>query len=269
MAAGGARVVLRPPLSLGNGAAHQVLKVGDADQTRTESWFFNRIARDFGYVTRPAAQGAKLYIANYGEVAAHGCYYPRIHPINMAPGSFRKFSENDMLVLCAIISHLGLMYLRVADVGGHNVGWQVASLAYDAQTNLARQGERLQNFPYVPLVLYDAGRWQVATGQHFPGQQRLKGFWGMIAKFPELNLWFTNAVKSHYLQGLARLVLHRLSVCSPSHWEGCKDFQMVQYTPLTYRQGLVIPSTNPWEHNSDEGVTWAIVPIGSPYTPAN
>ena len=39
---------------------------------------------------------------------------------------------------------------------------------------------------------------------------------------------------------------------------------MVQYTPLTYRQGLVIPSTNPWEDNSDEGVTWAIVPIGSP-----
>ena len=154
-------------------------------------------------------------------------------------------------------------------VGGHNVGWQVESLAYDAQTNLTRQGEQLQNFPYVPLVLYDAGRWQVATGQHFPGQQRLKGFWGMIAKFPELNLWFTNAVKSHYLSSLARLVLHRLSVCSPSHWEGCKDFQMVQYTPLTCRQGLVIPSTNPWEDNSDEGVTWAIVPIGSPYTPAN
>ena len=68
-------------------------------------------------------------------MGANGCYYPRIHPINMA-GSFRNFSENDMLVLCAIISHLGLMYLRVADVGGHNVGWQVESLAYDAQTNL-------------------------------------------------------------------------------------------------------------------------------------
>ena len=72
MAAGGVRVVLRPPLSLGNGAAHQVLKVGDADQTRTESWFFSRVARDF--MTRPAAQGAiKLNIANYGEIAAHGC----------------------------------------------------------------------------------------------------------------------------------------------------------------------------------------------------
>ena len=166
--------------SLVSSTARQATTKGlsSAPGLATESWFFRRIARDFGYVTRPAAQGAlKLYIANYGEVAAHGCYYPRIHPINMAPGSFRRFSENDMLVLCAIISHLGLMYLRVADVGGHNVGWQVESLAYDAQTNLARQGEHLQNFPYVPL-------WTVASrhGAAFPWPAMFEGVLGHDCK---------------------------------------------------------------------------------------
>ena len=87
-----------------------------AEQTRMESWYFSRIARDFGYVTRPAAQGyVDIDIANFGVVAVYGCYYPRIYPINKAPGVSGNFSEQDMLVLCTIISHLGLMYLKVAD----------------------------------------------------------------------------------------------------------------------------------------------------------
>ena len=51
---GGARVVLK---DLGPGSGHLILKVGDAEQTQEEAFFFGKIARDFSYVTRPAAQG--------------------------------------------------------------------------------------------------------------------------------------------------------------------------------------------------------------------
>ena len=49
---GGARVVLNCP-DLGPGSGHQILKVGDAEQTQEEAFFFGKIARDFSYVTRP------------------------------------------------------------------------------------------------------------------------------------------------------------------------------------------------------------------------
>ena len=120
------------------------------------------------------------------------------------------------------------MKLKAADVGGHNVSWQVETLAHDPEENQRLQSEFLRTQEQVQITLYDAGRWAVQVSKNFPSQKNLKGFWGMIAKFPALSQWFSRAAREHRLESLARLVLHRLGVSSPAHWEGCKDSNIVQ-----------------------------------------
>ena len=148
-------MVLKCP-DLGPGSGHQILKVGDAEQTQEEAFFFGKI-------------------------------------------NLRMLTEPDLLTLSAVICHLCLLYLKVADVGGHNVGWQVETLAFDPEENQRLQADHLRSQEHVRITLYDAERWKVQASKNFPSQKNLKGFWGMISKFPELSQWFSRAVKEHYL----------------------------------------------------------------------
>ena len=102
---------------LGPGSGHQILKVGDAEQTQEEAFFFGKIARDFSYVTRPAAQGrVTIELQGHGVIEAYGCFYPKVFPVNKPPGNLRALTEPDLLTLSAVICHLCLLYLKVADV---------------------------------------------------------------------------------------------------------------------------------------------------------
>ena len=265
---GGARVVLRPP-NLGQGSGHQVLKVGDLEQTKNEAYYFSRLSRDFTYITRPAQHDPiTVQLQNYGEIRAYGCYYPRVFPVDKAPGNLRQLSDYDMLLLAAMLSHLGLMFIRVADVGGHNVGFQVETLAEDPQENLLLQTTVIRQAEALPLCLYDAGRWRVQATRTFPSQKNLKGFWGMLKKHTTLFGWLNAVVREHSLEGVAQRLLHRLRCTSPKHWEIAVDQGIIQFIPLTFQKGLTYPAYSPWEDPEGQGVPWTIAPIASTATPA-
>ena len=80
-------MVLKCP-DLGPGSGHQILKVGDAEQTQEEAFFFGKIARDFSYVTRPAAQG-RVTIELQGHEETPFSSLTRLHvsPWKWAPPS--------------------------------------------------------------------------------------------------------------------------------------------------------------------------------------
>ena len=130
---GGDRATLAPPASLGRAHAHQVLKIGRPDSMTPERKYFALLHRDFNYVTRPAGYGTTtVRLADNARTSTQGfvlececVYYQKVAPVDKQLGSQRQLQVPDLLAALAIVAHLSSLYLRVADIGGHNLGWGI------------------------------------------------------------------------------------------------------------------------------------------------
>ena len=271
---GGDRATLAPPASLGRAHAHQVLKIGRPDSMTPERKYFALLHRDFNYVTRPAGYGTTtVRLADNARTSTQGfvlececVYYQKVAPVDKQLGSQRQLQVPDLLAALAIVAHLSSLYLRVADIGGHNLGWGIEPLAIGAEANHILQERALRHRPYVPLILFDAGRWRESPAISFPGAKATKGLLGMIERYPDFHSWVLSQIRSyHNAQALCIAFLHRLRQYE-AHWEGVMSSGLVTFLPLTLRPGLLIPTRSPWER--EEETTWQIVPDFDRATPA-
>ena len=101
----------------------------------------------------------------------------KVATVDKQLGSQRQLQVPDLLAALAIVAHLSSLYLRVADIGGHNLGWGIEPLAIGAEANHILQERALRHRPYVPLILFDAGRWRESPAISFPGQRLLRACW--------------------------------------------------------------------------------------------
>ena len=271
---GGDRATLAPPASLGRAHAHQVLKIGRPDSMTPERKYFALLHRDFNYVTRPASYGTTtVRLADNARTSTQGfvlececVYYQKVAPVDKQLGSQRQLQVPDLLAALAIVAHLSSLYLRVADIGGHNLGWGIEPLAIGAEANHILQERALRHRPYVPLMLFDAGRWRESPAISFPGAKATKGLLGLIERYPDFHSWVLSQIRSyHNAQALCIAFLHRLRQYE-AHWEGVMSSGLVTFLPLTLRPGLLIPTRSPWER--EEETTWQIVPVFDQATPA-
>ena len=271
---GGDRATLAPPASLGRAHAHQVLKIGRPDSMTPERKYFALLHRDFNYVTRPASYGTTtVRLADNARTSTQGfvlececVYYQKVAPVDKQLGSQRQLQVPDLLAALAIVAHLSSLYLRVADIGGHNLGWGIEPLAIGAEANHILQERALRHRPYVPLMLFDAGRWRESPAISFPGAKATKGLLGLIERYPDFHSWVLSQIRSyHNAQALCIAFLHRLRQYE-AHWEGVMSSGLVTFLPLTLRPGLLIPTRLPWER--EEETTWQIVPVFDQATPA-
>ena len=217
---GGDRATLAPPASLGRAHAHQVLKIGRPDSMTPERKYFALLHRDFNYVTRPVAYGTTtVRLADNARTSTHQgfvlececVYYQKVAPVDKQLGSQRQLQVPDLLAALAIVAHLSSLYLRVADIGGHNLGWGIEPLAIGAEANHILQERALRHRPYVPLMLFDAGRWRESPAISFPGAKATKGLLGLIERFPDFHSWVLSQIRSyHNAQALCIAFLHRL-----------------------------------------------------------
>ena len=271
---GGDRATLAPPASLGRAHAHQVLKIGRPDSMTPERKYFALLHRDFNYVTRPVGYGTTtVRLADNARTSTQGfvleckcVYYQKVAPVDKQLGSQRQLQVPDLLAALAIVAHLSSLYLRVADIGGHNLGWGIEPLAIGAEANHILQERALRHRPYVPLMLFDAGRWRESPAISFPGAKATKGLLGLIERYPDFHSWVLSQIRSyHNAQALCIAFLHRLRQYE-AHWEGVMSSGLVTFLPLTLRPGLLIPTRSPWER--EEETTWQIVPVFDQATPA-
>ena len=271
---GGDRATLAPPASLGRAHAHQVLKIGRPDSMTPERKYFALLHRDFNYVTRPAGYGTTtVCLADNARTSTQvfvlecECvYYQKVAPVDKQLGSQRQLQVPDLLAALAIVAHLSSLYLRVADIGGHNLGWGIEPLAIGAEANHILQERALRHRPHVPLILFDAGRWRESPAISFPGAKATKGLLGLIERYPDFHSWVLSQIRSyHNAQALCIAFLHRLRQYE-AHWEGVMSSGLVTFLPLTLRPGLLIPTRSPWER--EEETTWQIVPVFDRATPA-
>ena len=256
---GGDRATLAPPASLGRAHAHQVLKIGRPDSMTPERKYFALLHRDFNYVTRPAGYGTTtVRLADNARTSTQGSvlececvYYQKVAPVDKQLGSQRQLQVPDLLAALAIVAHLSSLYLRVADIGGHNLGWGIEPLAIGAEANHILQERALRHRPYVPLILFDAGRWRESPAISFPGAKATKGLLGMIERYPDFHSWVLSQIRSyHNAQALCIAFLHRLRQYE-AHWEGVMSSGLVTFLPLTLRPGLLIPTRSPWEREEE------------------
>ena len=268
------RATLAPPASLGRAHAHQVLKIGRPDSMTPERKYFALLHRDFNYVTRPAGYGTTtVRLADNARTSTQGfvlececVYYQKVAPVDKQLGSQRQLQVPDLLAALAIVAHLSSLYLRVADIGGHNLGWGIEPLAIGAEANHILQERALRHRPHVPLILFDAGRWRESPAISFPGAKATKGLLGLIERYPDFHSWVLSQIRSyHNAQALCIAFLHRLRQYE-AHWEGVMSSGLVTFLPLTLRPGLLIPTRSPWER--EEETTWQIVPVFDRATPA-
>ena len=186
-------------------------------------------------------------------------YYQKVAPVDKQLGSQRQLQVPDLLAALAIVAHLSSLYLRVADIGGHNLGWGIEPLAIGAEANHILQERALRHRPYVPMMLFDAGRWRESPAISFPGAKATKGLLGLIERYPDFHSWVLSQIRSyHNAQALCIAFLHRLRQYE-AHWEGVMSSGLVTFLPLTLRPGLLIPTRSPWER--EEETTWQIVPV--------
>ena len=115
-------------------------------------------------------------------------YYQKVAPVDKQLGSQRQLQVPDLLAALAIVAHLSSLYLRVADIGGHNLGWGIEPLAIGAEANHILQERALRHRPHVPLILFDAGRWRESPAISFPGAKATKGLLGLIERYPDFLL---------------------------------------------------------------------------------
>ena len=87
-------------------------------------------------------------------------------------GRVRELKEPDLLYAMCLVAHACSRFLRVSDLGRHNMAWQVESLAADSPSNMGLQSAALRQRAFVPLVLVDAGRWTTSTS---PRKEQHKG----------------------------------------------------------------------------------------------
>ena len=139
-------------------------------------------------------------------------------------------------------------------------GLAVEVLAKDPATNLAKQSQALREREFIPIYLFDGGRWTTTQHRNFPGRQATKGLLGMVAQYPELSEWVQAQIRSYSSSDvLLKVLLHRLQRTSKAHWEGIRDAGVTTYIPLTFKPGVLIPMANPWER--EDRTAWLIVPI--------
>ena len=112
-------------------------------------------------------------------------------------GSLRAVTEADLLFCLVCISHLAALYLRVADLGYHNLAWQVESLAVSRAENTHLTSQALRTRPFVPLVLIDGGRWTQGVQASFPGKAGTKGLFALCNRFPSFGEWVQQMVYSY------------------------------------------------------------------------
>ena len=74
-------------------------------------------------------------------------YYQKVAPVDKQLGSQRQLQVPDLLAALAIVAHLSSLYLRVADIGGHNLGWGIEPLAIGAEANHILQERALRHRP--------------------------------------------------------------------------------------------------------------------------
>ena len=122
---------------------------------------------------------------------AFGAFFQKVEPIDRSPGSLRAVTEADLLFCLVCISHLAALYLRVADLGYHNLAWQVESLAVPRAENTHLTSQALRTRPFVPLVLIDGGRWTQAVQASFPGKAGTKGLFALCNRFPTFGNGFS------------------------------------------------------------------------------
>ena len=109
-----------------------------------ERKYFALLHRDFNYVTRPAGYGTTtVRLADNARTSTQGfvlececVYYQKVAPVDKQLGSQRQLQVPDLLAALAIVAHLSSLYLRVADIGGHNLGWGIEPLAIGAESAL-------------------------------------------------------------------------------------------------------------------------------------
>ena len=162
-----------------------------------ERKYFALLHRDSNYVTRPASYGTTtVRLADNARTSTQGfvlececVYYQKVAPVDKQLGSQRQLQVPDLLAALAIVAHLSSLYLRVADIGGHNLGWGIEPLAIGAEANHTLQERALRHRPYVPLILFDAGRWRESPAISFPGAKATKGLLGMIERYPDFHSW--------------------------------------------------------------------------------
>ena len=270
---GGSRITLEVPDDLGPGAGHQVLKLGPPESCLDEYRWFETLARDFQYVPRPSIKGEiQVTLEANGPLpgrafTAFGAFFQKVEPIDRSPGSLRAVTEADLLFCLVCISHLAALYLRVADLGYHNLAWQVESLAVSRAENTHLTSQALRTRPFVPLVLIDGGRWTQGVQASFPGKAGTKGLFALCNRFPSFGEWVQQMVYSYSsAETLCKVFVRRLQNY-PDHFEGLKNIGLITYLPLTYKPALYVPSESPWNDNEDE-VVWRLVPIPGPETPA-
>ena len=154
---GGSRITLEVPDVLGPGAGHQVLKLGPPESCLDEYRWFETLARDFQYVPRPSIKGEiQVTLEANGPLpgrafTAFGAFFQKVEPIDRSPGSLRAVTEADLLFCLVCISHLAALYLRVADLGYHNLGGQVESLAVPRAENTHLTSQALRTRPFLSL----------------------------------------------------------------------------------------------------------------------
>ena len=235
---GGDRATLAPPASLGRAHAHQVLKIGRPDSMTPERKYFALLHRDFNYVTRPVGYGTTtVRLADNARTSTQGfvlececVYYQKVAPVDKQLGSQRQLQVPDLLAALAIVAHLSSLYLRVADIGGHNLGWGIEPLAIGAEANHILQERALRHRPYVPLMLFDAGRWRESPAISFPGAKATKGLLGLIERYPDFHSWALSQIRSyHNAQALCIAFLHRLRQYE-AHWEGVMSSGLVTFS---------------------------------------
>ena len=197
------------------------------------------------YVPRPSIKGEiQVTLEANGPLpgrafTAFGAFFQKVEPIDRSPGSLRAVTEADLLFCLVCISHLAALYLRVADLGYHNLAWQVESLAVSRAENTHLTSQALRTRPFVPLVLIDGGRWTQGVQSLFPGEGWNQGLVCSVQQIPLLRgMGSANGVLYSSAETLCKVFVHRLQNY-PDHFEGLKNIGLITYLPLTYKTGLI------------------------------